>query len=64
MLERKEDLAALLTQEVGKRIGESIWEVGLAASILRYYGDRGPEFLRPEPLQVDTYYSRCFTLSV
>jgi succinate-semialdehyde dehydrogenase / glutarate-semialdehyde dehydrogenase len=54
MLERKEDLAALLTQEVGKRIGESIWEVGLAASILRYYGDRGPEFLRPEPLQVDT----------
>ena len=54
MLERKEDLAALLTQEVGKRIGESTWEVGLAASILQYYGDRGLEFLRPEPLQVDT----------
>jgi succinate-semialdehyde dehydrogenase / glutarate-semialdehyde dehydrogenase len=54
MLERKDDLAALLTQEVGKRIGESSWEVGLAASILQYYGDRGPEFLKPEPLQVDT----------
>jgi len=54
MLERKDALAALLTQEVGKRIGESAWEVGLAASILQYYGDRGPEFLRPEPLPVDT----------
>jgi succinate-semialdehyde dehydrogenase / glutarate-semialdehyde dehydrogenase len=28
-------------------------EVGLAASILQYYGDRGPEFLAPTPLPVD-----------
>jgi succinate-semialdehyde dehydrogenase/glutarate-semialdehyde dehydrogenase len=53
MLERKQQLAALLTQEVGKLIRESEWEVGLAASILHYYAERGPDFLRPEPLQVD-----------
>ena len=52
MLERKEQLAALLTLEVGKRIAESAWEVALAASILQYYGDNGTEFLKPEKLPV------------
>jgi hypothetical protein len=41
ILERKEQLAALLTEEVGKLIRESEWEVGLAASILQYYAERG-----------------------
>jgi succinate-semialdehyde dehydrogenase / glutarate-semialdehyde dehydrogenase len=53
MLERKDELAALLTLEMGKLIRQSEWEVGLAASILQYYGDRGPEFLQPESLPVD-----------
>jgi len=53
MLERKDELAALITQEMGKRIGDAHVEVQVAASILEYYGDRGPEFLLPTPLTAD-----------
>jgi succinate-semialdehyde dehydrogenase/glutarate-semialdehyde dehydrogenase len=52
MLERIDDLAGLITLEMGKRISESQGEVQLAASILRYYADRGPGFLEPQPLDV------------
>ena len=45
MLERSGDLARLLTLEMGKLIGDSHWEVGLAASILKYYGEQGPRFV-------------------
>src|ERR1700712_5839433 len=44
MLERADELAAVITLEMGKLIGESHFEVELAASILQYYGDRGVEF--------------------
>src|SRR3954470_11429596 len=37
MLERGDDLASVMTLEVGKLIGDSKLEVGLAASILQYY---------------------------
>ncbi|GBF08045.1 aldehyde dehydrogenase [Deinococcus aerius] len=53
MLERTDELAALVTLEMGKLIREARGEVALAASILRYYGEQGPEFLKPEPLKVD-----------
>ncbi|MEJ3404843.1 NAD-dependent succinate-semialdehyde dehydrogenase [Rathayibacter sp. YIM 133350] len=53
MLERADELAALITLEMGKLINESHFEVRLAASILQYYGDRGAEFLKPEQLSVD-----------
>src|ERR1700712_2657650 len=53
MLERGDDLAALITLEMGKLIAESHFEVELAASILQYYGDHGDEFLAPEKLVVD-----------
>ncbi|GMA16554.1 NAD-dependent succinate-semialdehyde dehydrogenase [Deinococcus metallilatus] len=53
MLERKDELARLVTLEMGKLIRESGFEVELAASILKYYGEKGPEFLRPQPLQVE-----------
>lgn len=53
MRERADELAGLITLEMGKRIKESSGEVALAASILQYYGERGPEFLEPQSLPVD-----------
>ena len=53
MLERSDELAALITLEMGKRIKESKGEVALAASILAYYGEQGPQFLEPQALAVD-----------
>jgi succinate-semialdehyde dehydrogenase/glutarate-semialdehyde dehydrogenase len=53
MLERSDELASLITLEMGKRIKESSGEVTLAASILAYYGENGPQFLEPQALEVD-----------
>lgn len=53
MLERTEELAALITLEMGKLRREARGEVALAASILAYYGEQGPGFLEPQPLPVD-----------
>ncbi len=53
MLERSDELASLITLEMGKRVRESKGEVALAASILAYYGEQGPQFLEPQVLQVD-----------
>ncbi len=50
MRERKEELAPLLTLEVGKLINSSRAEVDLASDILTYYGDHGPELLEERPL--------------
>jgi succinate-semialdehyde dehydrogenase/glutarate-semialdehyde dehydrogenase len=53
MLERKEELARLLTLEVGKLIKSSLMEVDLAASILAYYGEQGPDMIADQPLPVE-----------
>ena len=50
MAEREDSLAALITLEVGKLIGDSHWEVRMASSILSYYGESGPGFLQAESL--------------
>jgi succinate-semialdehyde dehydrogenase/glutarate-semialdehyde dehydrogenase len=50
--ERVEELAALMTEEVGKPITQSRAEVGLAASIFEYYAEKGPELLRDEELEI------------
>jgi succinate-semialdehyde dehydrogenase/glutarate-semialdehyde dehydrogenase len=50
MRERKEELAHLLTLEVGKLINSSRAEVDLASDILTYYGDHGPDLLEERPL--------------
>ena len=52
MLERGGELAQVLTLEIGKLIGESHWEVDLAASILEYYAEQGPRFAAERPLAV------------
>ncbi|CAM5280151.1 succinate-semialdehyde dehydrogenase [NADP(+)] [Streptomyces xanthochromogenes] len=53
MRERKEELAQLITLEMGKLIAEARGEVDLAASILEYYAENGPHFAAAEPLDVD-----------
>ncbi|MEW2451777.1 NAD-dependent succinate-semialdehyde dehydrogenase [Streptomyces parvulus] len=52
MRERKEELAHLLTLEVGKLIDSSRAEVDLASDILTYYGEHGPELMEERPLPV------------
>jgi succinate-semialdehyde dehydrogenase / glutarate-semialdehyde dehydrogenase len=48
--ERAENLAKLMTLEMGKRIAEGRKEVELCARIFEYYARRGEEFLRPQTL--------------
>jgi succinate-semialdehyde dehydrogenase/glutarate-semialdehyde dehydrogenase len=52
MTERRDELAALITREMGKRIQEAVGEVMLSASILEYYATKGPGFLEPRPIDV------------
>jgi succinate-semialdehyde dehydrogenase/glutarate-semialdehyde dehydrogenase len=52
MNERRDQYAALITREMGKRVQESAGEVMLAASILEYYAQNGPRFLAPRTIEV------------
>jgi succinate-semialdehyde dehydrogenase / glutarate-semialdehyde dehydrogenase len=51
MDERREDLATLITTEMGKRHDEATGELYLCSMILKYYADNGPGFLEPKPIQ-------------
>lgn len=53
MLERKDEIAGLITLEMGKLIGEAEGEVELAASILDYYGTKGPGLIADETIEVE-----------
>ncbi|GAA1148620.1 NAD-dependent succinate-semialdehyde dehydrogenase [Nocardioides aquiterrae] len=53
MRERSEELAHLVTLEMGKLIRHSRTEVDLAARILQYYGEQGPGLLADEPLEIE-----------
>jgi succinate-semialdehyde dehydrogenase/glutarate-semialdehyde dehydrogenase len=48
--ERRDELAALITREMGKPTREAKGEIGLVASIYRYYAEQGPGFLEDAPL--------------
>ncbi|MCY1157334.1 MAG: succinate-semialdehyde dehydrogenase [Citricoccus sp.] len=50
--ERLDDLAALLTREMGKPIAQARAEVKLVASIYEYYADHLAEFLADQPLPI------------
>ncbi|MDQ7802826.1 NAD-dependent succinate-semialdehyde dehydrogenase [Amycolatopsis sp. A133] len=50
--ERADELAAIMTLEMGKRINEGRGEVGVVADIFRYYSERGPALLADEPLAI------------
>jgi acyl-CoA reductase-like NAD-dependent aldehyde dehydrogenase len=47
---RQNEFARLLTEEQGKPLSESYWEIGGAVGILRYYATLD---LPPEVLKVD-----------
>ena len=48
--ERADELAAIITTEMGKRTLEAKGEIQLVASIFRYYADNGARLLADEPL--------------
>ncbi|GAA4547048.1 NAD-dependent succinate-semialdehyde dehydrogenase [Amycolatopsis samaneae] len=50
--ERADELAAIMTLEMGKRINEGRGEVGVVVDIFTYYGERGPALLADEPLAI------------
>jgi succinate-semialdehyde dehydrogenase / glutarate-semialdehyde dehydrogenase len=50
--ERADELAAIMTQEMGKRINEGRGEIGVVVDIFRYYADNGPALLADEPLTI------------
>ncbi|MGZ6652012.1 MAG: NAD-dependent succinate-semialdehyde dehydrogenase [Solirubrobacteraceae bacterium] len=53
MRERDEDLAHLITLEMGKLIRHSRAELDLTIRILEYYADQGPAQIADEPLTMD-----------
>ncbi|WP_026533778.1 NAD-dependent succinate-semialdehyde dehydrogenase [Arthrobacter sp. H14] len=48
--ERKEELASLITLEMGKTVREAQSEVALVANIYEYYATKGPQFMEDEYL--------------
>ncbi|MEU6814162.1 NAD-dependent succinate-semialdehyde dehydrogenase [Streptomyces sp. NPDC046860] len=50
--ERRDRLAAVITQEMGKPVGQALGEIDIVVSIYRYYADHGEEFLKEEELDV------------
>jgi succinate-semialdehyde dehydrogenase / glutarate-semialdehyde dehydrogenase len=52
--ERKVELAALITREMGKITADAIGEVEFVVDIYRYYADNGPALLADQPLDAST----------
>jgi succinate-semialdehyde dehydrogenase/glutarate-semialdehyde dehydrogenase len=50
--ERADELAAIMTLEMGKRINEGRGEVGIVVDIFEYYANNGPALLADEPLAI------------
>jgi succinate-semialdehyde dehydrogenase / glutarate-semialdehyde dehydrogenase len=50
--ERAQELAAIMTLEMGKRVNEGRGEVGIVVDIFRYYAEHGPALLADEPLDI------------
>jgi succinate-semialdehyde dehydrogenase / glutarate-semialdehyde dehydrogenase len=48
--ERTDQLAALITREMGKTIADAVGEVEYVVDIYRYYADQGPTLLGDEPI--------------
>ncbi len=52
--ERSEELAAVITQEMGKRHADATGEIEIVARIFEYYGTKGPEMLAERPVEDST----------
>jgi len=50
--ERSDELAAIMTLEMGKRINEGRGEIGIVVDIFTYYAENGPALLADEPLPI------------
>lgn len=50
--ERRDELAAIITREMGKPVFQAGIEIDIVASIYRYYAVNGPKFLQDEELEV------------
>lgn len=50
--ERADELAAVMTLEMGKRVNEGLGEVGIVVDIFRYYAEHGPALLADEPVPI------------
>jgi succinate-semialdehyde dehydrogenase/glutarate-semialdehyde dehydrogenase len=50
--ERADELAAIMTLEMGKRINEGRGEIAIVVDIFNYYADNGPALLADEPLPI------------
>jgi succinate-semialdehyde dehydrogenase / glutarate-semialdehyde dehydrogenase len=50
--ERRDEIAALITREMGKRREEATGELYLCSMILKYYAEKGPGFMAPRPIDV------------
>jgi succinate-semialdehyde dehydrogenase/glutarate-semialdehyde dehydrogenase len=50
--ERSDELAAIMTLEMGKRINEGRGEIGIVVDIFKYYAENGPALLADEPLAI------------
>lgn len=46
----RNEMAEIMTREMGKMIDESKGEVDLCASICDHFADKGPDMLKPQPL--------------
>ncbi|KAA8325337.1 NAD-dependent succinate-semialdehyde dehydrogenase [Leuconostoc carnosum] len=51
MSSKADELAKILTKEMGKRFVEAQGEVALSVSIARYYAKNGADFLKPRDIQ-------------
>jgi succinate-semialdehyde dehydrogenase/glutarate-semialdehyde dehydrogenase len=58
MRKKKHELAAIITQEMGKLIAQAEAEIDLSASIIDYYADNGEEFLADKHLNPE--YGKAF----
>jgi succinate-semialdehyde dehydrogenase/glutarate-semialdehyde dehydrogenase len=52
--DRANDLAALITREMGKTTAEALGEIEFAANIYRYYAEQGPDLIADRPLKSET----------
>jgi succinate-semialdehyde dehydrogenase/glutarate-semialdehyde dehydrogenase len=50
--ERADELAAIMTLEMGKRINEGRGEIGIVVDIFNYYADNGSSLLADEPVSI------------
>lgn len=49
-VERKDELASIIAEEMGKPLGQAVGEVEFAGAIYEYYADQSAEFLKDEPI--------------